>query len=106
MNEHSKVPWRVGHYGPSRPIIITADGSMLSISKCEDGQWGWYEQEEADAALIVDAINEIAALRRKVGEAYWKGHENGRLWGKKAFGRDEIKRGTEIVHAILEASDE
>ncbi len=49
--------WEVGHDGPSRPIIITPDHRMLSISQYENGRWVSYAEEENDCKLVVDAIN-------------------------------------------------
>lgn len=58
MSETTPRPWRVGYDGPSRPIISTADrGVMLTIGKLEGGRGRGYAAEDADAALIVAAVN-------------------------------------------------
>lgn len=48
-------PWEMGYDGPSRPIITTADHSMLSISRYDNGRWQSYEREDYDARLIAAA---------------------------------------------------
>lgn len=54
--------WRVIHDGASRPIIeikaeFDEDSRWLSLNQFQDGRWSSYKQEDADATLIVNAVN-------------------------------------------------
>jgi hypothetical protein len=58
----SRGPCRVDYDGPSRPIIITGDGSFLRLDKYEDRQWGWYEGEDADSLWFAHSFQDILFL--------------------------------------------
>jgi hypothetical protein len=45
--------WRVIYDGPSRPMIETSDGRLLSVSQFDNGRWQSYPQEEYDCAQII-----------------------------------------------------
>ena len=63
-------PWKVGHDGTSRPIILTTGHKMLSVSQFDGARWSSYEEEEADAALIAaapDLAREVELLRKFMG---------------------------------------
>lgn len=49
--------FKVVHDGPSRPMIETPQGRLLSISQFDDGRWDSYDNEESDCRLIVDSLN-------------------------------------------------
>lgn len=49
--------FKVVYDGPSRPMIETPTGRLLSISEFHDGRWGSYENEDKDCNLIVEALN-------------------------------------------------
>lgn len=77
--------WRVVHDGPSRPMIETSDGRLLSLSQFEHGHWESYEQEEADIAHIVSDHNAVVKLvvalrteRKHVAEAFGKHRDHTR----------------------------
>lgn len=65
--------WRVVHDGPSRPMIESPDGRLLSISQFEDGRWSSYEREEEDCKTIVNSLNTmtmiLCTVLPKVGRA-------------------------------------
>ena len=63
MSKHTPGPWIVYHDGPSRPIILCGDNSMLSISRWIDGKFTTYENEEADAQLIAASPDLLAACK-------------------------------------------
>lgn len=54
--------WRKVYDGPSRPMIETSDGRLLSISQFESGRWNTYEQEDSDIDAIVIEHNQHSAL--------------------------------------------
>lgn len=54
--------WRVAHDGPSRPMIETPDGRLLSLSQFQHGRWESYDQEEQDCAQIIRDHNEHQSL--------------------------------------------
>lgn len=67
MANHTSGPWRVGHDGPSRPIILTADPKiMLSISAFVDGKWTTYDNEKEDAKLVAAAPELLKILKAMV----------------------------------------
>lgn len=45
--------------GPSRPMIQTPTGRLLSLAEFRNGRWGSYDRENSDCHLIVDALNWI-----------------------------------------------
>lgn len=49
----------VVHDGPSRPMILTPQGRLLSISEFHNGRWVSYDREESDCWTIVNALNWI-----------------------------------------------
>jgi len=62
-------PWRVGHDGTSRPIILATGHKMLSVGQFDGARWSSYEEEEADARLIAaapDLAREVELLREVV----------------------------------------
>jgi hypothetical protein len=59
--------WKVGHDGPSRPIIEHGM-RMFSVNEFKNGKWGSFEDEERLSQTIVDALN-LAALRESAREA-------------------------------------
>jgi hypothetical protein len=70
VGKHSATPWQVGYDGPSRPIISTADHKLLSISQLTaPGRHDSYDTEDADAELIVRAVNAHEALVLATTEA-------------------------------------
>lgn len=58
--------WRVVHDGPSRPMIESPDGRLLSISQFEAGGWQSYEQEEDDCKTIVNCLNAMTEIIKTV----------------------------------------
>ena len=67
MSEYTPGPMCVEYDGPSRPIIIASDHSMLSISKLIDGRWTSYNEEDNDAhrfAATSDMYEALKGLRR------------------------------------------
>jgi hypothetical protein len=54
--------WRVVYDGPSRPMIETPDGRLLSLSQFERGRWISYEQEDVDITQIVAEHNAVGLL--------------------------------------------
>lgn len=66
--KRTDIPWRVGHDGPSRPIITTANQKMLSLSGFENGRWISYDGEDDDAEFIVSAVNAHAANIARIAE--------------------------------------
>ena len=64
-------PWKVGHDGTSRPIILATGHKMLSVGQFDGARWSSYEEEEADARLIAaapDLAREVELLREVVDE--------------------------------------
>ena len=57
-------PWRVGHDGPSRPILLTKN-SLLSLSKLEMTRHSSYEEEDADHRLVAFLRNTAAEVAAK-----------------------------------------
>src|SRR5260370_19247794 len=58
MKEKLKLPWKVGHDGPSRPIILTSDVAlMLSLEAFNNGKWGSFDDEEVFSEFVVNAVN-------------------------------------------------
>lgn len=51
--------FKVVYDGPSRPMIETPTGRLLSISEFSNGRWVSYEREDRDCRTIVDALNWI-----------------------------------------------
>lgn len=49
--------FKVVYDGPSRPIIETPTGRLLSISEFQNGRWGSYVNEDKDCRVIVEALN-------------------------------------------------
>lgn len=49
--------FQVLHDGPSRPMIRTPSGRLLSLSQFNKGRWETYEQEESDCRVIAEALN-------------------------------------------------
>lgn len=47
----------VEYDGPSRPMIRTPTGRLLSINEFQDGRWSSYEREDADCKTIVGVLN-------------------------------------------------
>lgn len=54
--------WHKVYDGPSRPMIETDDGRLLSISQFEGGRWNSYEQEDSDIDGIIARHNQHSAL--------------------------------------------
>lgn len=74
-----KRPWKVGHDGPSRPIIETADiGLMLSLEAFNNGKWGPFDDEEDITQLVVNAVN--AAPNKCLNHPWAKLDEWAGLW--------------------------
>ena len=69
MSKHTPGPWIVYHDGPSRPIILCGDNSMLSISRWIDGKFTTYENEEADAQLIAASPDLLAACKMALADS-------------------------------------
>lgn len=49
--------FKVVYDGPSRPMIQTPNGRLLSVSEFRYGRWGSYENEDKDCRTIVEALN-------------------------------------------------
>lgn len=45
--------FRVVYDGPSRPMIETPNGRLLSISEFRDGRWGSYENEKLKTVKLL-----------------------------------------------------
>lgn len=58
----------VVHDGPSRPMIQTPKGRLLSISEFRDGRWGSYDDEEKDCNTIVQALNWLLLNGERLAE--------------------------------------
>lgn len=50
--------WRKVYHGPSRPMIETGEGNLLSISQFDNGRWNSYEREDSDIDQIVNDHNQ------------------------------------------------
>lgn len=50
--------WYRVYDGPSRPMIETDDGRLLSVSQFQSGRWESYQQEDSDIESIVCDHNE------------------------------------------------
>lgn len=51
--------FKVVYDGPSRPMIETPTGRLLSLSEFSNGRWISYDNENRDCRTIVDALNWI-----------------------------------------------
>lgn len=60
--------FKVVHDGPSRPMIETPQGRLLSISQFEDGRWNSYDKEESDCKAIVNGLNWLMTNADKLAE--------------------------------------
>lgn len=49
--------FEVVYDGPSRPMIQTPTGRLLSISEFQDGRWVSGEREVGDCETIVSSLN-------------------------------------------------
>ena len=78
-------PWRVGHDGPSKPIIIPQTVTDL---------WGFDDLEEENAELIAHAPTDLAFLLA----------ENERLEREVAFQSETSKRQNTRICELLESS--
>lgn len=105
MSKPTPGPWKVDYDGPSRPIIVTASRTILSISAYEYGRWGSYDLEEADARLIAAAPELLDALKMLVAdrEADGYGSEEPALTAKAVIAKAtsdplEPAKPVEFVH--------
>lgn len=59
QKEAEIASFRVVYDGPSRPMIETPTGRLLSISEFNNGRWTSYDREDSDCRVIVNALNWI-----------------------------------------------
>jgi hypothetical protein len=58
---------------------------------------------EAHCACVPTLEARIEALEKAVAEAYWKGHGDGRIWGKKPMAAEAFEIGGLAIYAALAA---
>jgi hypothetical protein len=53
------------------------------------------------AKMLAISETEVERLRERVGIAYWHGHTEGRVYGRKGISKEEIERGTDWIAGAL-----
>jgi hypothetical protein len=61
---------------------------------------GWKNTAETSYKRVMELSAERDEMREALEEAYWTGHTEGQLWGRKAISRGEIIHGREIIEGM------